>query len=639
MSDEAEGTHQGDTADTGGTSGAGGAGDGLGSSSSRVVWIAGAVVLVVLLVGGGLLIARRDNGSDQPGATRPRTLSLVASAAGNKDSLQTTAGAEPSLFPAQKTEYRLEGTLPDLGKTSVVWKLNGPNVDATFVNKLAQAFGVPGGPRQVAEGWQVEAGDAFLAVRSVGGAQITFGRTTTMPGISGSSGGGVSSGSSGAASGTASAGATTSTASNIITTGRTAGAVPGATTTSMATPPHPTPGKPPVEPGPPPVSTPPVTTPPMTAPANLPSAADAQRIAHQLLANIGAIGDDADWRIEVTDGSTYGVATSCAVGFECPPSPPPVVTSRRVTFHRLVNGVEVTGLEWTVEVGDRGAIQSADGVIGTLDSLGEYPLRSTNDVFADLQADKARYVSGRGMPLGVETMKSAIATDNSVSAAESAPASTTIAKGGVPTTVAPFRGAPTSASPNELGANGPTQPSGAPSEPPSTGTGDSVPGNPGDGIAPGEPNPGDGQTIVEPPISTPPPIVITITGAKLGLGLVTGSEDGKLVTYLVPTYRYSVKAGANDTSTLESNIERTIELIALDPSFLNDVQPPPTPQPLGPSGPDTPVPGGPGGPIMTTATAILVPQPAPAPIAVPTTAVASPTEPPLTMPAVTTSTP
>jgi hypothetical protein len=70
--------------------------------------------------------------------------------------------------------------------------------------------------------------------------------------------------------------------------------------------------------------------------------------------------------------------------------------------------------------------------------------------------------------------------------------------------------------------------------------------------------------------------VVTITGVERGLGAVEGIEDGRRVTYLVPTYHYTVSDGGY------------VEVVAIDPSLFGAVTPPeqvepqPAPDPVFP---------------------------------------------------------
>jgi hypothetical protein len=130
------------------------------------------------------------------------------------------------------------------------------------------------------------------------------------------------------------------------------------------------------------------TTPP---PVDVPNADDAARIAQQLLDNLGVL-DGQQWKHDVTDSSSTGVAVACAADTPCPPTPDPVVSERNVSYALVLDGAPLPDVGWNVTVGSHGAVEAVSGTWAKPEPAGTYPLRSTADVFADLQHDRAQYV-------------------------------------------------------------------------------------------------------------------------------------------------------------------------------------------------------------------------------------------------------
>jgi hypothetical protein len=122
---------------------------------------------------------------------------------------------------------------------------------------------------------------------------------------------------------------------------------------------------------------------PPSPPKNLPSAAEAERIARDLLDRMGVL-DGADWDAEVTDnGAVTALAVECGPGRECQPEET-VVLSRSVTLHRALDGHRVSGLAWYVDVGDEGVVGAASGSFARLDLVDDYPLRPVRDAYDEL---------------------------------------------------------------------------------------------------------------------------------------------------------------------------------------------------------------------------------------------------------------
>ena len=68
-----------------------------------------------------------------------------------------------------------------------------------------------------------------------------------------------------------------------------------------------------------------------------------------------------------------------------------------MTFSLVLDGTRVDGVDWSVTIGEHRRIESLNGEWATPAPRGNYPLRSTADVFADLQHGKARFTGPQPM--------------------------------------------------------------------------------------------------------------------------------------------------------------------------------------------------------------------------------------------------
>ncbi len=137
----------------------------------------------------------------------------------------------------------------------------------------------------------------------------------------------------------------------------------------------------------------PTASSPSTVPPDVPDEQATATIARALLDRMGVLGTE-QWTVDVSNSG--GVAVACSVGVPCP-TVPPVVYERTATFSRVVDDTNVQGADWSVTVGAHGKIESVSGNWTAATTLGDYPLRSTRHVFADLQAGKARLVGPQPM--------------------------------------------------------------------------------------------------------------------------------------------------------------------------------------------------------------------------------------------------
>ena len=246
------------------------------------------------------------------------------------------ASLAPAIYPVRPAKYVLDGTLADLGASAPVRRLVPHAVTDADVRHLATVLGLdPGSIVHNGNGFTVSGPDATLTV------SVDGGNTFVTYGLGGPQAVSGSSGSNG----------------------------PVATTV----PP-----------------TPSTTT---TVPPDVPDEQATATNARALLDRMGVLGTE-QWSVDVANSG--GVAVACPVGLPCPTAPP-VVYDRTATFHRVVNGSNVEGTDWSVTIGAHGRVESVSGMWATLTVLGSYPLRPTHDVFADLQAGKARYVGPQPM--------------------------------------------------------------------------------------------------------------------------------------------------------------------------------------------------------------------------------------------------
>lgn len=436
-------------------------------------------VAVAALVAGGVTAAVTLGGGDG----RPRPLRLLPAGSGAE---RDGAASDSARYPEQKITFSLAGELPDLGAEGTVYRLVAPDLGADGVAAMASALGIAGTPEPVeGGGWQVRDAEHTLAIAPGGGGwQVSYfasGPDAFKRGGEGStgSGGGVD---------------------PVPAPGD--GSEPPPTDTTVVPPDR--------------------ILPDIQPPEDLPSPEEAERIARALLERMGVLGGD--WAVEVTDGGTVGVAVACPEGVECPEAREDTfVTSRSVAFHRVVDGVRANGLDWWIDVGDHSVVQSLYGMHTELAREGEYPLRSTTEVYADLVA--GNWWFGEPVPL-----RDVAALDD----AATRPAPDATASGGAPAddpvvTIEPLPG---------------TEPAPPVSEP---GT--------------------DEPPVSEPPITVPEPepVVVTITGAARGYLLMPALDGAQHSAYLVPSYRFTGEFAAEGGGPYEA------ELPALDPQFVEPV--------------------------------------------------------------------
>ena len=293
----------------------------------RVVAYVVAAVVTAALVAAGLLAAR--SGPDRSPAVLP---ALDLGAAGQATAGSDGAGAaiEPAPAPGgtepgracgtgavagpwPRVTYRLRGPLPNLPGEARAWKLED-GTDAGRVAALAAALGLRGQPRREANGWTVRDSRRGLVVHELAGVPWTYGRGVLSP-CSLRTGGGPYR--------------------------------PGAGIQCLDPDAA--------------VSSSPVAPARPFRPPDLPSPAEAERIARDLAARAGLDLDGAEVRV------TGGYAT------------------RTVTIAPAVGGQPTSGFAWRVDVGAKGVVQHASGWLATPAPADTYPLIGVEQGFEQLK--------------------------------------------------------------------------------------------------------------------------------------------------------------------------------------------------------------------------------------------------------------
>jgi len=310
-------------------------------------------IVLALLAVGAITLGACGTTTSHGSSPAPRKLSLLE---------ESGKSAGPALYPQQPTRYVLDGPLTNLGPEAPVLKLISHDVTTAELGTMSSALGMHATPVRTDTGWELRDGEALLTVTTSGVTSVDY----TSTGGTGSSPGSVGSGSAGAA------GSATSGPGN-PSTGVSAPAppvVPPATSSSTTLP----------------LETVPSTTVP--APVDVPRADDAMNMAQALLDGLGVLNGQ-QWSHDVSD--VGGIAVSCAPGVECSSTPSPV-TARTVTYDLVVNGVQVPSVSWSVTIGEHRRVESVSGTWAQPASVGTYALRSTQNVFNDLQGGHAQYV-------------------------------------------------------------------------------------------------------------------------------------------------------------------------------------------------------------------------------------------------------
>lgn len=319
--------------------------------------------IAAMALGAAALAALATSGGNE---RAPVPLALQGVAGSNRaaaESDRATLGAPyDAMYPMFEYRYRLAGALKDLGQEAPVYRLVAPALDAADVARMAAALDISGEVVAV-EGGGWEASDADRTLQISGDTSAWFVSVWNGPsyreieGSTGSSGGGSDG----------------STGSGSVETGEAEPPV-------VEDPDNSGPDDSGVVPEPIPEPE------PIPVPEDLPDDGQAIGIAKDMLDALGV--PSGDWQFEVMDSTMMGIAVACAPTTDgCTDTPTEsVVLSRAVVAHRLVDGHIVSGLDWYIEIGDHGVVQSVGGVLADIERVADYPLRSTTDVFEDLQS-------------------------------------------------------------------------------------------------------------------------------------------------------------------------------------------------------------------------------------------------------------
>jgi len=401
--------------------------------SPRTQRFALGIALAVILLGvAGIAVVSRA------GSSRLPLLPVGASAGAARDS------AASMMMPVRPVEYRLSASVSAPADRARAYEFAPP--DASGVDKLRDALGLKGAVKSEPGAWTVTDGSRVLRVQSDPAMSWSFGEEmnrcgATMPVTSdghpedacGNTGSGVI------------------TPDGVVSSGP-AESSPASPPTAEPCPMPPCPQgsaciqscAKPMDPGPPP------------RPADLPAQAEAESIGRAFLTRTG-IGDAT---VEVMDGYTVW----------------------SVIAHPTFQGLSTTGYEQSVQVGSKGTILSAQGMLGRPTALGEYPLVDLPKAVERLKTGFGGRGGGGPMPMGAA--ESGVAND-------SGPAMTMIA---------------------------PVPPDGA--------------------LPPDTPPPPDAS----PPVDTTP-MVVTITSVRLALELVPSYVPNAPSAHLIPAYVFGTDDG------------------------------------------------------------------------------------------------
>jgi hypothetical protein len=252
----------------------------------------------------------------------------------NSSAAANSTTAAPSLAPYLGVQYRVQGTLPALDGAAPAYRVSA-NFDHAAANRLAAALGLHGTFASAGDSWQLTQGAQTLSISNGPGLPWWFGTNA-----------GFATGAAAAATAVAVPPSSTPRLTTILPP-TTELSVSPKTTLVPSIPPTAICGAPTCPPG---AECPQVCVPTtVPRPADLPSVADAERIATRTAAAAG-----------------FPVAGADVSGHEAL-----LVT---VELAPRLGGVPTSGWSWTLDVGSKGAIQDAHGYLSQLAKVGNYPL-------------------------------------------------------------------------------------------------------------------------------------------------------------------------------------------------------------------------------------------------------------------------
>ena len=370
--------------------------------------IVAGVAAVALALGGIIAVNQGDDA--------PTTTPLALSAPGNgSNTAGAPEGARDMSMAISQFRYVLAGALPDLGDSAVAYKVRATALDAADVARMGAALDIDGDVRELEYGgWEISSATRTLSVSGdANGWYVSMwnGPSYTDDRTVGGDNGSIEPDGSGASSGADGTDVAPPPVEPATVEPVTVEPSPGDEPVSSDDTPAPSVDEPKtddgdvIEPMPEPTPSPepePYTPPP--APTDLPDDTEAIDIGRDLLNAIGVL-DGGDWEFEAID-SSMGVSSTCAADTECIDIGETIVYSRGVIARRVIGGHPVSGMEWYIDIGDQGVVQSFGGMLATVESIGEYPLRSTSEVFEDLQSGDIWY-GGDIVALGAPEARSA----------------------------------------------------------------------------------------------------------------------------------------------------------------------------------------------------------------------------------------
>jgi hypothetical protein len=292
--------------------------------------------LAVLAVAAGAVAVARGDGDG--GSLGSRLLPIALDSAGGSTAEGRATGPAADMAMLADVHYTAADDLPLLGGEGRAYRLPG-GVDRAALRAVARALGIDGEPvhePEMKDSWTVRDGDRLLSATSWGG-QWWYSSDAPQSGPGAGSSG--SAGSSETSRGSAGA-------------GRDEVVVDPVEPESAPCPP----AAACIDPMPPATRTEPAP------PTDLPSEAEARQIATDLFAEVGVDLAGSDVVVEGPYDSWYVSATP------------------------RVGGVPVSGYGFTANVGPKGEILSAAGVLGQPEDLGRYPTVDTRAAVDRLNA-------------------------------------------------------------------------------------------------------------------------------------------------------------------------------------------------------------------------------------------------------------
>jgi hypothetical protein len=344
----------------------------------------GALAALAVAIGGVAVVAGGDDGGSL--GTRRLPIALGSGGAGTAES--RAAGPAADMAMVAYVHHTAGDDLPVLGGDGPAYRLRS-GVDLDELRKVGRALGLDGTPVHEPEqkdSWTIRDGDRLLSATSYGG---QWWYSSNAPRVVDCDDGGSSSSSS---SGGGSSG----------------GCAGGEVADEGGAPDRAVDAVEPVEPTCPPgggcIDPMPVTTTTVfVPPADLPSKSEAQQLAADLFARAGVDLADSEVTVEGPYESWY------------------------VSFVPKVGGLPVSGYGFTANVGSKGEILDAAGVLGRPQDLGTYPTIDTRKAIDRLN-DGAGFGTGVGRRgYAVDDLAVADATEGGAADADRPDPSTTLA--------------------------------------------------------------------------------------------------------------------------------------------------------------------------------------------------------------------